>query len=349
MTKVLVIFPKYSAHDASHYPYWYQLFHQASRSLNLLVLFESGHQAPQSLFPSLTQRFTQKPLNLIERFFLILHFRLQGYTRVYIHYSYFAVFLTRLLKLFFPLTLYYWNCEKYSSLPPDRLLPLALASSDVVVTGHSSLAPSYRRIFSLKQKPIRIVPNFVSPIHPQTIPLDSSLTHILFLHHLSPRKGSRDLPAIISSLLRHNPTYHFHIIGSGPDASWLQTQLHPHRHHLTLHGYLSQPQALRYLASSNYFILPSRSEGFPRVILEAMILKVPFVATRVGCIAHIISHLQHKFIVPPNQPTTFVHTFLKLTRYSHKKALTHANYQQAKQYNLRFATAQFLQLFHDQN
>ena len=43
--KVVIIFPKFKQDDASHYPYWYKLFKQASQSLDLLILFESGDKS----------------------------------------------------------------------------------------------------------------------------------------------------------------------------------------------------------------------------------------------------------------------------------------------------------------
>jgi len=47
-------------------------------------------------------------------------------------------------------------------------------------------------------------------------------------------------------------------------------------------GLLPRTKALKMLAGSDVTVLPSREEGISTVLLEAMALKVPIVATRVG-------------------------------------------------------------------
>lgn len=54
-------------------------------------------------------------------------------------------------------------------------------------------------------------------------------------------------------------------------------------------GELEHGLAMRELASAEIFILPSYTEGFPNVILEAMALKKPIIATNVGAIPDILA------------------------------------------------------------
>jgi glycosyltransferase involved in cell wall biosynthesis len=50
------------------------------------------------------------------------------------------------------------------------------------------------------------------------------------------------------------------------------------------------------------FILPSLHEGIPMVLLEALALKRPVVASRVGGIPEVLSHGQSGILVSPAKP-----------------------------------------------
>jgi glycosyltransferase involved in cell wall biosynthesis len=65
-------------------------------------------------------------------------------------------------------------------------------------------------------------------------------------------------------------------------------------------GPLPRAKALRILAGSDAAILPSREEGVSTVLLEAMALKVPIVATRVGGTIEVLKDGEDALLVSPN-------------------------------------------------
>lgn len=68
---------------------------------------------------------------------------------------------------------------------------------------------------------------------------------------------------------------------------------------VTLHGQV--PAAYRLFPAFDVFVLSSRTEGTPMVLLEAMAAGVPVVATRVGGVGDVVSDEQ-ALLVPPEDP-----------------------------------------------
>ena len=65
-------------------------------------------------------------------------------------------------------------------------------------------------------------------------------------------------------------------------------------------GFRSDVTAL--MSSADCLVLPSRWEGMPNVVLEAMAIGLPVVATRVGGIPEVIEHGLTGWLVPPEDP-----------------------------------------------
>jgi glycosyltransferase involved in cell wall biosynthesis len=60
------------------------------------------------------------------------------------------------------------------------------------------------------------------------------------------------------------------------------------------------PEAAKYFAAFDLFVLSSRTEGLPMVMLEAMAAGIPIVATNVGGIPDLLSPKEGWLVAPEN-------------------------------------------------
>lgn len=65
-------------------------------------------------------------------------------------------------------------------------------------------------------------------------------------------------------------------------------------------GWSDEPR--RHLTTFDLYALPSRIEGFPLVVVEAMLAGLPVVATRVGSVADAVLDGETGLLVPPDDP-----------------------------------------------
>lgn len=65
-------------------------------------------------------------------------------------------------------------------------------------------------------------------------------------------------------------------------------------------GHVEPAELVEYYKTADLFVFPSRGEGMPNVILEAMSSGLPVVATAIGGIVDVITNGENGFLVPPD-------------------------------------------------
>lgn len=102
------------------------------------------------------------------------------------------------------------------------------------------------------------------------------------------------------------------IIGEGEQKEFLQKQINSYhlRDHMALAGFI--PDAEKYLAAFDIFVLPSLKEGLPYAVIEAMTAGLPVVATRVGGLPDIITSGKDGLLVPSKNPAMLANALAML-------------------------------------
>jgi len=120
---------------------------------------------------------------------------------------------------------------------------------------------------------------------------------VIYVGRLSKEKGVDVLLEASKGMQKAN----IFIIGSGPDESNLRSKA-KQLPNITFLGARPRSEALRYIRGSDVLVLPSLLEGLSTVMLEAMALKTPVVATKVGGNTEVMSHMETGLLVERGQP-----------------------------------------------
>jgi len=116
------------------------------------------------------------------------------------------------------------------------------------------------------------------------------------------------------------------LIGEGPERARLSKLISANRLDNLVYLVGTVAEASRYLPAFDLFVLPSRKEGYPYALLEAMAAGLPAVATAVGGIPSIIADKKNGLLVPPENVVALAeaieHSLRHLTEFQPNTALS---------------------------
>jgi glycosyltransferase involved in cell wall biosynthesis len=130
---------------------------------------------------------------------------------------------------------------------------------------------------------------------------------ILTVAYIRPEKGIEYLLEAMSQLKTDRPV-HLDLVGSRDRYPAYQAKLdhliaqHGLEKRVHWKGHADREDLTAHFARADLFVLPTLSEGTPRVLLEAMAHGVPLVASRVGGIPDSVAHEVNGLLAPPKDP-----------------------------------------------
>lgn len=119
------------------------------------------------------------------------------------------------------------------------------------------------------------IPNFIDYFPKAKSKLNNH--NIVNIGRLSKEKGQIDLIDIIKLIKKDIKDIHLDIIGEGFERDALEEKIKKEHlsKNITLHGFLNKDEMDPILKNSSLFVLPSFTESFGLVLLEAMAYKIP--------------------------------------------------------------------------
>lgn len=322
LIKLCYILPDYNSKTDSHFFHLYEFLEKASKKLDIFLIVErSKKEDIGSAMPGIKIIYVQKfkfiPFRFVESFIAILIARIKGYKNFYTHYCYIGGVNAAIISRIFGGKSYYWNCAMnwlFKKKDSSKMgYELCLKWSHYLVTGSEGMKQGYAEHYQLNPDKIKVIPNWINleRFKPENSKLKTQNSKtLLFVHWLSKRKGADMIVPIankLSKILTTKPK--ILIVGDGPYKEQLLKEIKENNleNYIEVLGGIPNKNLPEYYAKADIFIMPSMEEGFPRVLLEAMAVGVPYVASDVGAVRELSSEIAQRFLVKPGDVEMFAH------------------------------------------
>ncbi|MEI6211187.1 MAG: glycosyltransferase [bacterium] len=186
--------------------------------------------------------------------------------------------------------------------------------------------------------------------HPKESREPASNATVTFLGRLCRQKGPDLFLAAIPAILEQVPEARFRIVGEGAWRDWLQRQVarQTWRERVTFDVAHEDVDVAAELAAATVLVMPSRWEGLPYVLLEALQAGTPVVAAGVGGVLDVAVDCACAALVPPNEPVMLAAAVSGLLRSPAERArLVAAGQERVKDFSLRKMIEQTAGVYRD--
>ena len=174
--------------------------------------------------------------------------------------------------------------DKLKTKVGDLLVPFIINGADHIKLLYPTQLNGYKDI---KKNQISIFHDFV-PIS-AIKPSEESDKYVLFLGYPWYLKGVDILIKAFKLVSNEFPEYRLKIVGFCPDKSYFE-KLAQGNDKIELCNSVFHDEAIKLMSRCGLFVLPSRTEGMGRVLLEAMASKKPIIASNVDGIPYYTKH-----------------------------------------------------------
>lgn len=153
-----------------------------------------------------------------------------------------------------------------------RIAGFAYRRLDAIVPVSRPLKDEFIALFGLDPAQLTPIPNFID-LAPMSPPRAEGPPRLVWCGRMVTEKNVTALPGILAALREQLPSVTLELIGDGPDRAEVEARAAAVGVPLTLHGRIDRP--LEIMAGADLFVMPSRDEGLPVALLEALSLALP--------------------------------------------------------------------------
>lgn len=174
-----------------------------------------------------------------------------------------------------------------------RMMALSFPRADGIIFQSRAMQDAFTERLGLARGAGRAIANPVDidgirarSKEPVTLPFRPGRTNLVAVGRLAPAKG---FDTLLAALARSSRTdVDLHILGEGAERAALEGQIADLglTDRVRLAGFAANPYGV--MAQADGFVLSSRFEGFPNVVLEALCCGVPVLSTPVPGVAELI-------------------------------------------------------------
>lgn len=372
--KLIYILNSYSSKSAQHFYQVINLLDEISkRGVKILLIIEKADEEPQ--INANIQVVVQKERGVkraIELFGILNKYIKRGYGKIFVRISLNASVVAILASMGRKAQVYFW--QSGDNLTYDRMkkgwdrikwyitnyskLWFTKTFGDYFVTGPETMLAYYEKELKVKRNKLVCLYNdidikrFVSGTDADRISLRRELNIpddsriVLFIHRLTPVKRFSDyIPAIAETEEARKNNIYYVVIGGGPEEELVRDNVRKSEYNdrIILLGPKPNAEVQKYYAGADIFVNPSYSEGFPRVVIEAMSAGLPVVVTDVGGTKDILPEEQKEYLVDKDDINLFKEKVIELLCSQEKRIkISHINREYVKRFSTEMVAQQYI-------
>ncbi len=378
--RMCYVIPSLSCDETQHFAHLPRFLAEVSRYVDVDVVVERTTGLPP--LPGVKETFVLNGRTPVGRAISLVriarYLRRRGCRTFFVRISAVSALILTVLQRPLDLAVYYWVSAEIETPQPVEITAtrswrtrlklklarimerLATRHAAWFVTGPKRMGQYFIRAHSLHPSRVKILDNDIDVASyrafqmtcaqdeaRRSLGLPENRPIVLFVGRVSFLKGAAYLPEIARRLLARRPDVFLVVVGEVFLKSVrkdLTTQgLGPERVLMT--GALPHRDVLPYYRAADALIMPSMEEGFPRRLLEAMALGLPFVAFDVGGVAEIVSEAQRSCVIPRGDVAGFADALIGLLGDARTQArLREAGFERVKVYDTPRVAHRFVEL-----